>query len=196
MYEYADAQIRRLNKIFIREFTNVKTVNHDELNVIRYVKDMYKRMDKTTRNAFIKIARNKYPDLTIDEALFILYEYDQITKYVYDHEVERKAARFTEAFIATKGNATETKKALRLWADMIKQYSISITDYAQIERYKADGIKHIVWMTEDDERVCAECISRGNKKYHIDKIPTKPHYGCRCYFIPAKDINREGDALD
>ena len=89
---------------------------------------MYGRMDKAARKAFVRMARDKDDDITIAEALFLLSEYDPVTRYVYTHEVERKRMRLAEAYIASNGDSREVKKALRLWSNMIRQYSIAITE--------------------------------------------------------------------
>ncbi len=192
-YSRADKEVAKLNRYFIQEFLRFQAIKLDELNVLRSAKAMYERMDKKARSAFVRIARDKYDDITIAEALFLLEEYDPVTKYVYTHEVERKRMRFAEAFIASKGNANEVKTALRLWSNMIRQYSTTITDEALLLSYKKAGVEHVKWITEEDELRCTECAERHNKVYHIDSIPPKPHINCRCYFVPYVG-NRCGDA--
>ena len=185
-YSQADKEVAKLNRHFIQEFLRFKAIKKDELNVLKSAKSMYERMDKKARAAFVRIAKDQYDDITIAEALFLLKEYDPVTKYVYEHEVERKRTRFAEAFIASKGNSSEVKTALRLWSNMIRQYSISVTDEALLLSYKKAGVEYVKWITEEDERRCAECAARHNKVYHIDKIPPKPHINCRCYFEPQE----------
>lgn len=185
-YSRADKEVAKLNRHFIQEFLRFKAIKKDELNVLRSAKAMYERMDKKARAAFVRIAKDQYDDITIAEALFLLKEYDPVTKYVYEHEVERKRTRFAEAFIASKGNASEVKTALRLWSNMIRQYSIAVTDEALLLSYKRAGVEYVKWITEEDERRCAECAARHNKVYPIDRIPPKPHINCRCYFEPTK----------
>lgn len=186
LYSRADKEVAKLNRYFIQEFLRFQAIKLDELNVLRSAKAMYERMDKKARSAFVRIAKEQDDDITIAEALFLLEEYDPVTKYVYTHEVERKRMRFAEAFIASKGNASEVKTALRLWSNMIRQYSIAITDEALLLSYKKAGVEYVKWITEEDELRCAECAERHNKVYHIDSIPPKPHINCRCYFEPTK----------
>jgi hypothetical protein len=186
LYSRADKEVAKLNRYFIQEFLRFQAIKLDELNVLRSAKAMYERMDKKARSAFVRIAKEQDDDITIAEALFLLEEYDPVTKYVYTHEVERKRMRFAEAFIASKGNSSEVKTALRLWSNMIRQYSIAITDEALLLSYKKAGVEYVKWITEEDELRCAECAERHNKVYHIDSIPPKPHINCRCYFEPTK----------
>jgi hypothetical protein len=185
-YSRADKEVAKLNRYFIQEFLRFQAIKLDELNVLKSAKSMYERMDKKARAAFVRIAKEQDDDITIAEALFLLKEYDPVTKYVYENEVERKRMRFAEAFIASKGNASEVKTALRLWSNMIRQYSIATTDEALLLSYKKAGVEYVKWITEEDELRCAECAERHNKVYHIDSIPPKPHINCRCYFEPTK----------
>lgn len=191
-YRYADKETAKLNRYFIQEFLRFQATKMDELHVIRAAKDMYNRMDRKARHAFVRIARNQFDDITIAEALFLLGEYDPVTKYVYAHEVERKQMRFAEAFIASKGNPSEVKTALGLWSNMIKQYAIAISDEALLLSYERAGVKYVKWITEEDERRCKECASRHNKIYPIDNIPPKPHINCRCWFMP---VRKDGGAI-
>ena len=184
LYKYADGEIAKLNRYFIQEFLRFQGLRVDELNVLSSAKSMYGRMDKAAQKAFVRMARDKDDDITIAEALFLLSEYDPVTRYVYEHEVERKRTRFAEAYIASNGDSREVKKALRLWSGMIRQYSISITDEALLLSYKKAGVEYVKWITEEDERRCTECASRQGKIYHIDKVPPKPHINCRCYYEP------------
>jgi SPP1 gp7 family putative phage head morphogenesis protein len=190
-YSYADREVAKLNRYFIQEFLGFSAIRIDELNVLRNTKAMYARMDDKARRAFVRIARNQKDDITPLVALALLAEYDPVTKYVYEHEVDRKRMRFAEAYIASNGNPAEAKTALRLWSNMIRQYSISVTDEALLLSYKKAGVEYVKWITEEDERRCAECAARHNKIYPIDRIPPKPHINCRCYFVPC-----ESDAID
>lgn len=192
LYNYADKEIARLNRYFIHEFMEYQPSKFDELNILKSAKAMYARMDGKARQAFVRIAKNQYGDITPLVALALLEEYDPVTKYVYSHEVERKRMRFAEAYIAGGGNRNDTKSALRLWSNMVRQYAIVITDYALILKYKSEGIKHVTWITEEDERRCGTCAGRHGKIYPIDEIPPKPHIGCRCYYVP---VQKGGDVI-
>ena len=183
-YKYADGEIAKLNRYFIQEFLRFQGIRIDELNVLKSAKAMYERMNSRARKAFVRMARDKNDDITIAEALFLLSEYDPVTRYVYEHEVERKCMRLAEAYIASGGDSGEVKKALRLWSNMIRQYSVSITDEALLLSYKKAGVEYVKWITEEDDRRCKECGSRHNKIYPIDGIPPKPHINCRCYYEP------------
>ena len=116
--------------------------------------------------------------------------YDPVTKYVYNHEVERKESRLFEAVIAdgASGNANgfeaDYAASERLWTNMTKQYAIDIEDFAAKTAYHDAGVRDVMWMTEHDERVCEECQALDGLVFRLDRVPDKPHYQCRCTLKP------------
>lgn len=52
-----------------------------------------------------------------------------------------------------------------------------------------EGVK-IIFHTEDDDRVCAECEEHDGEEYEVDD-PTRPslpiHPNCRCYFVHSDE---------
>ena len=51
---------------------------------------------------------------------------------------------------------------------------------------KDAGVEEVEWVTQQDEKVCAECEPLDGQIFKIDKVPMLPrHYGCRCYIIPV-----------
>lgn len=193
MYNYTDKVIRYMKKRFIRLFSNYKQLtSFDELNVIQSSKALYEELEKITEECLLLIAKRAYQDhdgkvinaITTAWLLGWLNEYDPVTKYVYKHEVERKCARFAESVIASANKSEEIDVALRYWSNMVAQYAISITDRAAEQAYRDNGVVQVIWVTVKDERRCKECRKRHNQIYDIDKIPPKPHIGCRCYLLP------------
>ncbi len=189
MYEILDKTLPTINKLFIREFEKIKgLMNFDELNVLQATDELYKKVDKQSRQYLLLLARDTYDSDTITDMwlLGFLSLYNPVTKYVYTHEVDRKRSRTAEAIIASPTKGKEIDKALRYWADMIKQYGIDVIDEATIQAYKDKGVKRVMWNTEQDTRVCKTCQDRDGKIYDIYKLPPKPHWGCRCYFTPVR----------
>ena len=170
----------------MRAFENFGVTKMDELNVIRAAKKMYSGLDATAKKSFLRIARSIYKDADDAFIFLILDDYDPVVKYVYTHEVDRKRARFAEAFIASPNKRAEIRTALRLWSAMIAQYTINVTDAATIQSYKDSGVTHVRWVSVEDKRRCDDCRKRDGVVYGIDKIPPKPHIGCRCYVVPYK----------
>lgn len=195
IYERSDKVAEYIQKQYVREFSKYSNIaNFDAINVIKKSKKLYEWLDKVTREAFLMMAKLIYKDEANEDGDLaeawlsgVLDEYDPVTKYVYSNEWERKRQMFAEGIIASetvKDKNYERNKSMRYLARQATQYTITIADKAQLEAFKANGVKKVRWDSENDTRVCEECHSRNGKVYAIDKIPPKPHYGCRCHLIP------------
>lgn len=194
IYDRADKVAEYLTKQYVREFSKNKNImSFDAVNVIKKSKKLYEWLDKITREAYLLLARAIYSDYTEDDDLpgmwlsGLLDDYDPVTKYVYTNEWERKRQRFAESVIASDDKPFDYGTALRLLTQQGTQYTITVADRAQLDAYKKLGVKKVRWDSENDTRVCHECHSRHNKVYPIDKVPPKPHYGCRCHLIPVEE---------
>ncbi len=172
----------------------------DELNVLQESKNLYHDLEEENEEAFLEVARARYEDITgkppsrnISAAwlLAFLAAYNPVTEYVYKHEVDRKRARFAEAVIASANKLEAIKRAMMAWIKQTQQFGIMVEDHAVITAYKDMGVKRVRWITQVDERRCPECKARHKKVYPINKIPPKPHWGCRCYFIPEDEEYEE-----
>lgn len=189
-YDYTDSIIKYLNKKYIDLFGKLNSVLAiDEVHVLSQVNATYQESDKTTREAFLLLAQNTYNEYSrrglrslddewVDE---LLESYDPTTKYVYAHEVERKAARCAEAVISTGNTREEIKNALRCYSAMNGEYAVIVTLAAQRQAYKDDEEDWIMWNTQKDGHVCRICQLRDGKIYEPDEYPARPHWGCRCY---------------
>ncbi len=193
MYEHTDKIIKYLNKRFIHIFNKAKSLSSfEELNVIKYSREMYDELEQITEKAFLLLARQVYrehsesqfTDIVTAWLLGVLKAYNPVTKYVYLHEVDRKRSRFAESLIASDTKTKEVETALRYWSAMVTQYAIEVTDAAVKQAYIDDGVKKVKWITMEDERRCSECEKRDGNVYNITKVPPKPHIGCRCYLVP------------
>lgn len=179
-YTYTDREIRYLNQQINRVFR--RTMKIDELNVIETSKEMYSELKQTAVDAYLRIARRKWPGATKKWLALLLSAYDPVTGYVFNHELERKRARFAEGKIA----GTEKGAARRLLALMLAQYAIEVTDEAMKEQYREDGVKKVRWISVEDKKRCAICAERHGRVYDIDNVPPKPHVNCRCLLEPVK----------
>lgn len=194
MYDYADKALTVLLKYFIEMFDELK-VNFflDELNVFEKVNSLYEELDELSQMWLKNIAAKAYKDAGGEDNSFItrqwlteniLGEYDKVTKYVYTNEVDRKRSRLAEALMASDDISSEIDKALKLWSAMISQYAITAVDTATLTAYKSLGVREVVWKCRLDSRTCGICLSYNGNIYPIDKVPPKPHIGCRCYLVP------------
>jgi len=195
MYAYMDEIVKVARKRFIRVFNSYKAqVSIDEIKVLKTSKKMYVELEEIAEYFFLKIAKRYYkanvkkPHTSIDHdwLLDMLEDYEPTTEYVYTHEVERKQARFAESVIASDNKTKAFDKALRYWNDMFTQYAILVTDKAVTTAYRDNGVKKVKWYTVQDERLCDECFELDGKVFDIDKIPPKPHWRCRCWWLPVK----------
>ena len=128
-------------------------------------------------------------ELTFDAEQYVTWYLDtpnHVTKYNFVNEYDRKLARTIEEIISTGGNKSEINKnieiALKYWNRQAKQAGDNITIEAAIEGARSAGVKKVMWITQKDGKVCAECKANDGKIFDIDKIFLPLHYNCRCYF--------------
>jgi hypothetical protein len=173
----------------------------DALNVIDKSKEMYKLLNELNEDAYLEIAKKTYKEVyptsetppDREWLLALLLGYDVITRYIYEHEIDRKRARFVEALIATKNKQQEFASAAQHMWKQTAQYGITVTDEALMQAFIDTGVKKVRWITENDSKVCEVCKSRSNKIYPIEKAPKKTHYGCRCYYEAVKEGEDDED---
>ena len=113
---------------------------------------------------------------------------NEVTQVAYDTEVLRKRDHAEEAVIATVGirnKQLEMDKQLRVWSRFTGWYSDLVEEDACENAIKDSGVKYVKWVTQNDEKVCAECDDLDGKVFGIDNIPNHPHRGCRCYVVPV-----------
>ncbi|MBE6784145.1 MAG: hypothetical protein E7536_09070 [Ruminococcaceae bacterium] len=197
MYEFADKVVKYLNSRFIEMFGNRKSLlSFDEVNVLQSVKSLYTEADLLVREMLYRIAVEAYENTQLGDVSLIneqwlldavLEAYDPVTKYSYVNEVERKCSRAFEGIIAGENKNEEIDTALRYWSAMITQYSIITTDAATMKAYTDSGVEKVKWVSVKDDKRCRICRERDGKVYDIDKVPVKPHLGCRCYLIPYSE---------
>lgn len=193
MYEFTDQIISILNKKLIEIFSRLKTqASFDEIHTLQSVQAVYAEADDLVRQYLLLLAQHIYREYSDEEKTNInglwLFErlnaYDPVTKYVYINEIERKRARLFESLVASANKSQEIDTALRYFSSMMRQYALTVSDKAVLQAYKDNGEQKVKWITTPDDRRCVECAKRDGKIYDIDKIPPKPHLGCRCILIP------------
>lgn len=166
----------------------------DELNVLENVKELYDGLEKDNEEIFMQLARSQYKEqnpnsdkkLSKKWLLGILEDTDPVTKYVYTNEVLRKQDYIFEAITGSKASkGAQFTRGMKLWAGMTAQYADTIADKATLQAYSDKGYSRVEWVTQEDDRVCDECWERDGKIYPINDIPPKPHWRCRCYYVPV-----------
>lgn len=215
MYEYADRVLRQANRLIRAAFAKRRATSFDRLNVMAETAALYDELAQINLQQLRKIAmyyasdesekelmevdargtpskkpgfarlnaKRREPD--ISWLLWFLEEVYDVTAYSYNAEIARKRDRLAEALIGTNGAKHEYDKALLYWAQMLGWFAIGVADEAIVRRYAENGVHHVRWNTIHDERRCSKCKALSGKVFAIDKIPKKPHPGCRCYLTPA-----------
>lgn len=148
--------------------------------------------DRTARN----MAKQAITEEWVDD---LLKQTDFVTLYRFNTETERKAQRLIEALaLVADGSANhgmigtpeETRnmlidQALKQWTKQLGQYAINVTDAAIMQALDDAGVEGVVWVTERDQRVCADCHQLDGRWFPLDEVPAKPHWNCRCRVRPA-----------
>lgn len=201
IFRHADRALMVMLNSMSREFQNLSTeIGFDEMNVMetrKRVNAMYERMDRVIRREYRSVARKAYMDASaeagtdggaFDAEKFVagmLRAYDPVSDFVYDREWIRKRDRLFESIIATERGNQEMrrnlKRGLDVLANQVRQYADNITAQARVTAFKNAGADVLVWITEDDEKVCKVCKPRHEQFYPIEMLPEWPaHWRCRC----------------
>lgn len=207
IYDTADKAIRAMNRQNLKDFGKLKLAKWDEINVIRAVAKAYDDSVRMARQRYYEIAFESFivallevlipnvdatrmaeETITADWILDMLEEVDPVTLYAFLPETERKKQRLIEALaVATNRNA-EIDKALRYWTIQVSQFADNSVYNARLEAFRQAGIRHVVWITQEDNRVCEDCDDLNGQIFPIDNVPPPQHINCRCFVMPV--LNR------
>ena len=180
----------------------------DELNVIQEVNELYRLLNADNKKQFKKLfmarflemlawmvvksavipSEDELEDLADIYLYRLLNDPNEVVKYAYEPEVLRKRDRLEEAVAAAPSvgeKQQEMDKGLRYWSAQTAFFTDFVSDGASMEAMKKAGVKMVMWVTQRDDRVCSECLSRNGLVFPIDRVPTRPHPRCRCYCVPA-----------
>lgn len=191
-YNLADKAIELLNKRATKRFEDAKdeAARHgfDELNVLEVTRTLYQDLARDSQEVFLELAQERYqetephgeepPDLAW--LLALLAAYNNVTKVIYENDVDRKRQYTAEGINSSTAKVTEFRRGLHYWADLTATYSDIVTDESTLKAYRDAGVKKVRWITDGDEKVCETCRERNGKVYPINSIPPKPHKHCRC----------------
>ena len=190
-----------------KEFRHNRLALFDEMNVIatkKHVHKLYNSIYKTVKNEFLKVINQIYVEI-YDEAVALGFdgdardldeawlqeffeEYNPVTKYVFNNEIERKESRLFEALISNKLERLQSyKTAENLIARQVKQYSIDLEDSIAKQVFRDTKVKKVMWIAEDDHKTCSVCNDLDGQIFDIKDAPQKQHLNCRCYLIPVKE---------
>lgn len=156
MYELTDIVVENIRKELIRDFSKLKSLlSYDELNVMSATKAVYSKIDLYVRQMFLQLMQAVYKKLTKRTCPYnyawlenFLLEYDEVSKYVYANEFERKRDRLAEALIASSKKNEEIDAALRYLSFMLTAYAVRVTDQVVLMAYRDMGIDAVRWKAE------------------------------------------------
>lgn len=152
----------------------------------------FANIEEKAFSMFYENAKAVKQDLTKSELKKWLDDYYIVTQYVYYNELNRKKQRYIETLITLKDNEfsyngvdamTAQKRLAKSLSKQFEEYGVMIVDKATLAEYEKESVKRVKWVAQLDNSVCAECAKRDGKTYSIEKVPSKPHYGCRCYLV-------------
>ena len=173
-------------------------------NTKKHVRQLYKKVYRIIKNEFVNILNPLYQEI-YDEAVALGFdgdvrdldeawieeffeEYNPVTKYVFNNEIERKESRLFEALISSKRELHQSyKTAENLLIRQVKQYGIDLEDAIAMAVYKAVDVKKVMWITEDDHKTCSDCKELDGEIFKLEEAPPKLHPNCRCYYVPVKE---------
>ena len=202
-----DEAAAKITKRLSREFRHNRLALFDEINyaasIKKHVRKLYKKVYKIIKNEFTAILNPLYEEI-YDEALALGFdgdlrdldeawieeffdEYNPVTKYVFNNEIERKESRLFEALIASSLEKTQSyKTAENLLKRQVKQYAIELEDSVAKTVYKDIGVEKVRWVAEIDHKTCGVCAELDGEIFPLEDAPPKQHYNCRCSYVPVK----------
>lgn len=203
LFRDTDKYVKIYLRYILREFrklqSKINAFGFDEINALMDVRATYAELDRISREAFVIIVRLAYKrvcDEDFPAEMWLaerLNDYDPVTKYLWAPELDRKRARLFESIMAAKNThqpvtneKASVETAMHLFARQFRQTADDLTTEAFMQAYKDTGVKQVMWVTMQDEKVCEECGPRDGKIYTLDNVPLWPaHYNCRCILIPT-----------
>jgi SPP1 gp7 family putative phage head morphogenesis protein len=204
VYEAADKAIKAMDRENVEDFGRLKMTKWDRVSIIRTVLRVYRESARKAKKRYYGIGFEAYllglymcgingkkahqmaeRAITNEWVDAILTDTDFITMYRFDAETERKAYRLAEQLEVAPNRDREIDKALKAWSQQLAQYALNFTDYAVVQAFEDAGIKVVEWVSEKDMRVCNACYALNGQHFHVDEIPRKPHWGCRCRIRPV-----------
>lgn len=212
MYEHLDQLLKRAKQKIRVEFNRLGMLGFDELNVTntrRVTKALFDRLLSQNEKMYLEAADKAYSkakksaegvgyreeqqsEIDGDWLLTILLAYNLVTGYLYDREAERKRLRLNEQILTAREYDDRSayndslRRGANLWWTQTMQYGVDVVDEATVQAYRDMGVDKVRWVAELDSKTCVTCRSRNGKIYEIKKVPTKPHYNCRCYLEPVE----------
>lgn len=200
MKEYirTDKLIDALNRRYIIQFDIMRArLKFDELHIMKLVKSLYDQLLEETIEFYIALVRTEYAEETdtvlemMEAEAFVnnlLTTANPVTEYIFDNEFHRKADKLIEALLAKYEDKDSIIDHHMKWLGrQMSQGALTVKDAILVKAYEDLGVKRVVWVTAEDEKVCEECRRLDGMSFGIKEIPSKPHFNCRCIVIPEEE---------
>lgn len=181
--------------------STLRVCSFDEINQPLVEKEMtqaFRQINHLLIKKYRKIIKDTYKSfgiiLTSAEITAILAAIitspDAVSGYIYKNEFPRKRERLVEGIVARpkKQDIRNTvKKHLPYLLLMMAHYMDTLTVDSRLDAMKRNGVQEVIWVTEEDERVCETCKALEGQIFRIDSVPHIPqHYRCRCHVEPVR----------
>lgn len=193
MYKYLDKVLKKLVRQIYLVFQQYRNLPFDELNAFGEVQELYQELNAINLQAYREIMAYYYrretgADFELLEVVLleVLRTPSEVMKYAYDSEVTRKRDYLVEALLATSGSVAEFDKAMRYWVRFTGWFAVEVADAAVVAGREDMGIELVKWCSENDLRVCRECMRLDGQIFRLEGLPPKPHPNCRCWTIPLR----------
>ena len=198
--------VAKITKKITQQFRHNRLALFDEMNISKtkqHVHKLYKDVTKIIKKDLFGVVDYICKEV-YDEALALGYdgdvrdldeawieeffeEFNPVTKYVFNNEIERKESRLFEALVSSRRELIQSyKTAENLLLRQVKQYGIDLEDAITMTVYKDVGVKEVIWVAEDDHKTCGECKELDGEVFKIGEAPPKLHPNCRCYYVPVQ----------
>ena len=196
-YEYADKIIAYLNQhlyrlmgAWVSSFLHFKPADR-----MKHIEDTFEEWDDLVYSFLHRVSVAAYKQTVrasscpIDKRWVKTWskKYNDVTKYVFADELDRKESRCETAVAQTENLQQTVKEQMKAFAGQMNQAVEDIVKDASIQALKDAGVKYVKWWSVGDEKRCEECRDLHGQIFPIDKIPSKPHRRCRCQLLPVKE---------
>ena len=200
MYEYIESNIKTFKKQVEKEFNNsrLRLRKFDELNIANTkseVAKLFKKLNKRSREFYQGLLEYLSSEIGFHVGKYDLEEllamYSPVLLYAFATESDRKQSRYFESILSI-GDMSDSKildnqkRNARYWNSQVEEFGVDIEMDIMINEMKERGIKKVRWVAMNDNKRCKTCDELNDQIFDIDKVPHRPHIGCRCTIEAVK----------
>ncbi|TPR23101.1 hypothetical protein DY120_07285 [Apilactobacillus micheneri] len=108
-----------------------------------------------------------------------------VTKGIDDNSLN-ELLKSTNNSHLTNNLDSVTQNGISFNKQLLRKDMIDSTNQSSMDSYRANGTKKLMWVTEDDDKVCTQCAPLDHNIYNINDCPTPQldtHNNCRCILV-------------